>query len=371
MGDSGMSLCMIVRDEEEFIEKAILAAKPLVQEIIVVDTGSIDATPLIARELGAKVFKKEWNNDFADMRNFSIQQATQPYILVIDADEIIVEGNGDQLSALFEKMNGDSGSAGAITVLNETKSGEISGTTLVRIFPRDERYRYKGKIHEQLTYSGKSIQHTINSQIKVNHLGYTETQIMKKNKYERNLKLLIDELEEASDPSYIHFQIGRTYYVMKNYVQAEHFLNKCIELELSNAQRNFLSSALLTLGYCYIYLRKFDSLLNCYKLAVELFPDYTDLYFMYGVGLIESRNLHGFKKIPDMFNKCINLGEASTIKYETVQGVGSFKAHYNLALFYELTGELEKAVDHYHRSSRDGYIPAQERLDRLLHEKGL
>lgn len=363
----GISLCMIVKDEAEHIEKAILAATPVVQEIVVVDTGSTDLTPVLAQNVGARVFRKNWNDNFADMRNFSIKKATQPYILVMDADEIILEGSMDRLQILLKKMDGISGSAGTITILNETLSGDISATNVVRIFPRDDRYQYKGNIHEQLTFSGKSIQHIIDSQIKVKHLGYIESQITKKNKYERNLKLLKNELTEGSDLGYIQFQIGRTYYVMKNYVQAEHFLNKSIEVELRNGKRNFLSSALMTLGYCYIQLQKFDALLECYKLAIELFPDYTDLYFMYGVSLIESRNMHAFKEIPNVFKKCIELGEASETKYETVQGVGSFKAHYNLALFYELTGELEKAAYHYKQSSSDGYVQAQERLDRLLH----
>lgn len=367
MVTAGLSLCMIVKNESEFIEQAILSAKPFVQEIVVVDTGSTDQTPVLAENLGAKVFKKEWNDNFSEMRNYSIELATQRFILVMDADEMIIEGNKEALQRLCEKIEGNPGSAGTITILNETLSGDTSSTTIIRIFPRDERYRYTGKIHEQLTFLGKPIQLAVDSQIQVNHLGYSALQMTKKNKYERNLALLLSELSEHPDPSYIQFQIGRTFYVMKDYVQAEHFLNKCIETELQSSRRNFLSSALLTMGYCCIPMQKFNALSEYYKLAIDLYPDYTDLYFMYGVGLIESRNIHAFKEIPDVFKKCTEMGEASSIKYETVKGVGSFKAHYNLALFYELTGQLKKAVHHYQLSSRDGYTQAKVRLRRLLH----
>lgn len=367
MVTAGLSLCMIVKNESEFIEQAILSAKPFVQEIVVVDTGSTDQTPVLAENLGAKVFKKEWNDNFSEMRNYSIEMATQRFILVMDADEMIIEGNTEALQRLCEKIEGNPGSAGTITILNETMSGDTSSTTIIRIFPRDEPYRYTGKIHEQLTFLGKPIQLVVDSQIQVNHLGYSALQMTKKNKYERNLALLLSELSEHPDPSYIQFQIGRTFYVMKDYVQAEHFLNKCIETELQSSRRNFLSSALLTMGYCCIPLQKFNALSEYYKLAIDLYPDYTDLYFMYGVGLIESRDIHAFKEIPDVFKKCTEMGEASSIKYETVKGVGSFKAHYNLALFYELTSQLKKAVHHYQLSSRDGYTQAKERLRRLLH----
>lgn len=61
-----------------------------------------------------------------------------------------------------------------------------------------------------------------------------------------------------------------------------------------------------------------------YNLAIEIYPDYTDLYFMYGVGLIEVKNLNAFKEIPNIFKHCVELGEPSSLKYETVRGVGSF-----------------------------------------------
>ncbi|MGG1877322.1 glycosyltransferase [Paenibacillus cisolokensis] len=366
MSKAKISLCMIVKDEADFIEQAIGTAKPFIHEIIIVDTGSSDQTPELAESLGAKVFRKSWNNDFSEVRNFSIKQATHPFILVMDADEIISNASTESLSKLCEQLRESPGSAGVVTILNETMSGDVSSTTVVRIFPKDDRYQFKGKIHEQLTFMGGSIQENIDSGVMVKHYGYTQSQITKKNKYERNLSLLIKELNSQSDTSYIQYQIGRTYYIMKEYVQAEHFLNECVEAELKGSRRNFMSSALLTLGYCYIHSRKFDNLLECYQLAIDLFPDYTDLYFMYGVGLIESRAIDAFREIPVIFRKCIELGEASSVKYETVRGVGSFKAHFNLALFYELTGQLEKAVHHYQLSGRNGYSQAQERLHHLL-----
>lgn len=363
---AGLSLCMIVKNESELIEKSILAVKPFVQEIVVVDTGSSDQTPILVKKLGAKLFKKSWNDDFSAMRNYSIQKATQPFILIMDADEVIIEGSMRGLETTLKEIKCKPGSAANITILNETMSGDIVTVSLPRIFPKDIRYQYKGKVHEQLTFMGKPVEHEVHSQIKVNHLGYTQSQLMKKNKYERNLALLMNELGEQSDISYIQFQIGRTYYVMKNYIQAEQFLNKSIQHEMKNSKRNFLSLALLTLGYCYIHLRKFDDFLIWYHSAIDLFPDYTDLYFMYGVGLIESRDISTFLKIPDVFRKCVELGEASRKKYETVQGVGSFKAHYNLALFYELTGQIEQAIYHYQVSSKAGYAQAKENLSRLL-----
>lgn len=358
---------MIVKNESELLEKAINTAKPFVNEIIVVDTGSTDQTPEIARKLGAIVANREWNGSFSDARNFSLDLASQPFIFVMDADEIIVNGSLSAIQERYKYIQEHKGSAGSVTIVSETVSGDISSSSVTRLFPRDRRYRYTGKIHEQLTYSGNLIDRVIDTGIILSHSGYSAQVISKKNKYERNLQLLLSELSTDSDTSYNLFQIGRTYYVMKDYVQAEHFLYRSIEAELRSMRRNFLSSALLTLGYCNIKLQKFDELKNIFNLGIELFPDFTDLYFMYGVGLIESKNINSFELIPDVFEKCINIGEAPTFKYETVKGVGSFKAHFNLGLYYELTRQLDKAEFHYRLSYKDSYQPAFERLQKILH----
>lgn len=362
----GLSLCMIVKNEAELIEKALLSANQLVNEMIVVDTGSTDGTQDIARKLGAKVFFKEWNNDFADMRNYSIQLASQPFILILDADETILEGEQRILQGLFGHLEVNEGSAGTVTIISETTTGETSTSAITRIFPNDDRYRYVSRIHEQLTFHGKPVSKTFDSGIRLFHSGYTYSQITKKNKYERNLQLLMNELKDDADKSYILFQVGKTYYNMMEYALAKRYLQECIDLEMSNNKRNFLSGALLIMGYCCISLRNFDELLKYYKLAIEFYPDYTDLYFMYGVGLIEARSLNAFNEIPNIFKKCVELGEPSSLKYETVRGVGSFKAYFNLGLYYELTNNREQAVYYYDLSSKSGYEPALKRLHHIL-----
>ncbi|MUG47153.1 glycosyltransferase [Paenibacillus woosongensis] len=366
MDKVGLSLCMIVKNESENIVKAIKTAQTFVQEIIIVDTGSTDQTPELAQSLGAKVFKIEWNDHFGDMRNYSIQKATQPFILVMDADELIIDGDMSYLQECCRLISQQPGAAGTVIMTNETVQGDVSITSITRIFPNDRRYKYAGRIHEQLMFVGSPIKSTINTQIVISHTGYSDALIQGKNKLERNIQLLKKELQVSPDQSYILFQIGRTYYVMKDYVQAEYFLSKCVEIELSSSHRSFLAIALLTLGYCFIHLKKFNDFVRCYRKGIEYYPDYTDLYFMYGVGLIESRNISAFKEIPEAFKKCIELGDASDLKYETVRGVGSFKAHFNLGLYYEIIGDSTKAVYHYQQSSDFGNEEAKKRISQIL-----
>ena len=84
-----ISLCMIVKDEEQYLPQCLASVKNLVDEIVIVDTGSTDNTKEIAKAAGAKVFDFAWQNDFSTARNFSLSQATKEWILVMDADETL------------------------------------------------------------------------------------------------------------------------------------------------------------------------------------------------------------------------------------------------------------------------------------------
>ena len=85
-----LTVCMIVRDEEKALPRCLKSVQSVADEIIVVDTGSVDDTVSIAREYGAEVFRFEWCNDFAAARNESLKHATGDWVLQIDADEELV-----------------------------------------------------------------------------------------------------------------------------------------------------------------------------------------------------------------------------------------------------------------------------------------
>src|SRR5579863_9386494 len=84
-----LSLCMIVKNEETKIERAINSAQGLVNETIIVDTGSTDGTKDKAKALGAQVYNFKWADDFSSARNFSISKAEMDWVLVLDADEYL------------------------------------------------------------------------------------------------------------------------------------------------------------------------------------------------------------------------------------------------------------------------------------------
>ena len=102
-----LSQCMIVKDEEQNIQRELSWGKGIVCEQIVVDTGSTDRTVEIAEELGAKVFHFTWNNDFSAAKNFAIEQAGGNWIAFLDADEYFSDEDAEKILPLLQQIEKD------------------------------------------------------------------------------------------------------------------------------------------------------------------------------------------------------------------------------------------------------------------------
>jgi len=159
-----LSLCMVIRDEEKTIERAILSAKPMANEIIVVDTGSTDQSPAIAEKLGAKVYHYDWCDNFSAARNFAISKATCDYIMMLDGDEYISPFFHLDCMTLKRLFPVDKPYALNISIgsyFNETdwlfivsETGNFrTETTSTRIFPRQKGIEYQGRIGESIDQS--------------------------------------------------------------------------------------------------------------------------------------------------------------------------------------------------------------------------
>jgi GT2 family glycosyltransferase/Flp pilus assembly protein TadD len=181
-----ISLCMIVKNEENKIVRSLTSIKPVVDEMIVVDTGSTDRTKEIAKALGAKVYDFKWTDNFSDARNFSISKASGKWILILDADEVISSLDHESLKKLVKihppsipplprgDTEGSKGEKGGLVaysfitrnyviapntvgwvandgsyMMEEAGTGWFAGEK-VRLFPNDGRIRFDGPVHERI-----------------------------------------------------------------------------------------------------------------------------------------------------------------------------------------------------------------------------
>lgn len=185
---SFLSLCMIVKNERENLSRCLASAKPYVDEIIVVDTGSEDETPEIAASYGATVDYFEWCNDFAAARNHALSLTTGEWVLVLDADEALVVSDDfkQKLTSQPEML------AYSVNLTEAREAGGLTVPRLVRVFRNLPAMRYKGRFHEQLEYQGSrldaaTIDHL--DGIHILHYGTTQAELPQEN-IERNIPIL-------------------------------------------------------------------------------------------------------------------------------------------------------------------------------------
>jgi tetratricopeptide (TPR) repeat protein len=191
-----LSVCMIVKDEEPNVARAIESVRDIAFEVIVVDTGSSDRTVAIARERGAKVGTFAWSGSFSDARNHALALATGDWILTLDADEAAT----DRFRADWARTVATARADGlSIPVDNIGETASLAVTRLTRLFRNGRGYAYTGKIHEDIGPSIRAAGKVVaEADLPLAHYGYTQREGARKDRLKRNIDLL--QAEHAADP---------------------------------------------------------------------------------------------------------------------------------------------------------------------------
>ncbi|MCP4574502.1 MAG: glycosyltransferase family 2 protein [bacterium] len=204
-----LSLCLIVRDEEEMLPGLLASVDGLWDELVAVDTGSTDGTEALLAAAGARMVHRPWDDDFAAARNASLDAATGNWILVLDADERVTPGLAAEIRALLD----DPGAGAATLVMrNDLPDGGRRDADLLRLFRNDPSVRYTHRIHEDATASVRSYLARAGLALRrltgvVQHLGYVREVAADRAKKERDLALLRLLVDEDSDDLYSWFKL--------------------------------------------------------------------------------------------------------------------------------------------------------------------
>lgn len=351
-----ISLAMIVKNEEKNLRNCLNSVYDKVDEIVIVDTGSKDKTSDIAKEFTDKLYDYKWNDNFSDARNFSLSMCTGDWILVLDADDIFIEGSKGYLYEFAEKNPNKIGLIQRMS--NYIQNGEecIAKEYEARFF--EKGIYYEGTIHEQL--NSKNERTKIN--IKFNHSGYLDN-----SKNERNLRFLLKEYENNKEDNYISYQIARTLFVDKKYFEA----NKHFEVAYKNLNRKYIYTKNLVISYIYnlTNIKEYQKALDVINENNKYYVCSSEFNFACGIFymnlILSDIELYGeyLYLIENSYLRCLEIGE---LEEDAVVGLGSFKAAYNLGVFYETTGQIEKAKNYYEISKGDGYKKAIKRLNDII-----
>ncbi|HVO73355.1 MAG TPA: glycosyltransferase [Ignavibacteriaceae bacterium] len=228
-----ISLSMIVKNEERYLKDCLESVKDIVDEIVIVDTGSTDKTLEIASGYSTKIFHFDWINDFSAARNFALDHCSGDWILYLDADERLSKSSINELKNLVRTK---SKQAYLCVVRNiDEVNSRPSVMDYIRLFPNDKKVRFEGAIHEQIEYSLRKENYEIlKSGIEVIHIGYNISKDALEEKAKRNLSLLMSEYSKSKS-GYYAFQIGQTYGILQEREPAiKYFLAALDDATLKN-----------------------------------------------------------------------------------------------------------------------------------------
>lgn len=277
-----LSICMMVKNEEKNMKRCLDSIKNIMEqidsELIILDTGSSDNTVEIARKYTDKVFFKEWNNNFSDMRNESIKNAKGEWIFILDADEEITDD-----SDIIYFFNGDECkkyNTASVICKSITEKNMYSFMVSLRFFRNDGSFKYMGAVHNQPIYKLP----VLNLKSEMLHYGYVayDKELMEK-KFIRTSTILKQELKKNPEDVYYRFQLSVSYRMYKDYIQA---LTEC-----EKAFSCFLKQKLNSKEYLYLFYElaidyvnnnRYEQAERICEEGIRIEKEYIDLYFYLG-----------------------------------------------------------------------------------------
>ena len=333
----GLSLAMIVKNEEMFLADCLRSVQDVVDEMVIVDTGSTDATIEIARSFGARVIEIEWPHDFSKARNIGLDAVSMPWVLVMDADEELVADDADKLRQAVFHPTADAYNIRIVSVMERAE--DISESYVTRVMRAHPALRFRGAIHEQLfnaiVDAGMSLGQL---DVRLTHKGYLGSVMQQRNKQERNRILLEEEVTKHPDDFYMLWQLAQTYFGTARYDDAIKISQRALKLSSPNSPLWVLAMttyarSLLQAGQP----KKARRVLQEGQLA---HPNYTDFWYLEGVVLFQMK---AWGQAEASFRRCLDIGEAQGY-LATDTGIGGFKSLYRIAQCEIMQGEGKNAL---------------------------
>lgn len=262
---SSITLSMIVKNEEKHLQECLESVKDVVDEIVIVDTGSEDNTVKIAEKFGAKIYSYTWNDDFSEARNVALSKCNSDWVFYLDADERL-DASSKQVLKSLTSLNKNLGVRCKIYSIDEiNKKPKLQYST--RLFKNNSGIKFKGKAHEQIDDSLLETNYQIiNSDLMINHIGYNIDKEGLRKKAERNLKLLLKDYQ--SEPTgYCAFQIANSYSILGNSENSFNYYSLAVKDKSLPNEYKALSLSYIA-EYC-LKINDYDSAQKSIKKALE------------------------------------------------------------------------------------------------------
>ncbi len=383
-----ISVCIISKNEENYIESCIKSVLPIAYEIIVLDTGSTDSTldicrgfnspfnkglkplapPLSPSDAGKrrleeisplpldvslreggqgdgleriKIFQTTWDNDFSKARNECISHATGEWILSIDADEVLTEDTQKQLLPFLKEQNyNEIPAIFNFKIIDPQKNDKNPAITFMRssLFKNGFKIRFVKPLHEQLENNDFKIISQDCPFFTIYHNGNmrpAEELARKLENYITRLKKLIEETKDSKDSFYYVFYLANSYSEKKYYREAIELYQKVLTLySQANLSMNtsFYGNILRNISLALVHTERYKEAKDYINILLKLSPDFPDALYFLGVC---DENLGNFEKAIQNFEKALAIlkSELNT----NPKGFISFNESLNVMILYELS----------------------------------
>lgn len=333
-----ISLCMIVKNEKDVIGRCLSCVKDIVDEIIIVDTGSTDNTKEIAKNFTDKIYDFKWIDNFSSARNFSFSKATKDYILWLDADDIILEADKKKFKNL--KQNFDP-SVDIVMMKYNVGFDDNGKLTLSyfreRLSKRIKDYKWREPVHEYLEISGK----ITNSDICITHK--KEHPVVPG----RNLSIYKKIISKGNTLSVRGlYYYARELYYNGIYNDAIEYFNKFLDTNLGWVEDNI--SACLNLSICYLNIdNKKNSLTSLLK-SFEYDTPRAEICCQLGYYYF---NDNEYKKAIFWYKLATQLEKPRDGWGFVSHDAWSYTPNIQLCVCYDKIGDIEKSIEYNNKAA--------------------
>jgi GT2 family glycosyltransferase/tetratricopeptide (TPR) repeat protein len=371
LGHAGVesSACLIVRDNARTIGPCLESIRRAVDDLVVIDTGSKDETPAIARRLGARVFHFPWCDSFSAARNESLRHARGKWIFWMDSDDTIDAANAHGLRALI-RQGAPPKVLGYVVSVHCPGAGDDEDVTVVqhvKLFRNWPQLRWEGRIHEQIIPAIRALGGEIGwTDLFVVHSGYDHSPEGQKRKLERDLRLLHLELDERPDHPFTLFNLAMTYTDCGRYEEGLRYARQSIAR--SPADSSHLRKAYAYVVSCLERLGQTEAAWQACLEGLRKFPLDDELRF-HKAGL-----LHARRRLEEAVEAYLHLlREREAVHFgSVVAGIAGHLARHNLALVYRDLGDPAREEEQWRQivAEKPNYRPGWRGLGDVLMRAG-
>ena len=341
----GISLCIIVKNEEDWIEGAVQSVRSIADEVIIADTGSTDSTPSRVNALADKSLKLRWNDSFAEARNATLLEASRPWILVLDADERIA---AKDLPLIKEAISSNTADGYHLIQRNYVFGNHVFGWTanqsdyeegaryqgyvdnpLIRLFRNSPDIRFHGAVHEIIDPTKLSSQYKFSSlPVVIHHYGKVRGEERVQSKQRLYLALGLKKVEEEPANAKAYFDLGIQYQELGRHAEACACFDQTFEMTR-------LPNALLYWAISEKNLRQYDSAAGLLTRALRLGMDTFEVHLELGNVFLAQNEL---TRARNEYAKCLAIQRNNPV------------AIFNDGLVLRKMGDLEGASKLYERA---------------------